>query len=157
MAKCVTRKLQWRSRVWVMVAASGFGLGCASQSDDAKRQLESLNERILILQNDRDRLVERVDALEQHHDPALPAPVAVTPTRPTLKIVRLEPQTPDQETSDQQAVADEANTNRGSEQTPIVESSEQQNTTPIEPTQRVVLYGEGKVSGVREHANQELP
>src|SRR5690606_24298199 len=63
------------------------------QSAETARQVELMSERLLILQNDRDRLVERVDALEAN---ALASRstrdrVGDTPTRPALKVVKLVP------------------------------------------------------------------
>lgn len=155
MAKCVTRTLNGRARLWVMVA--GFGFGCASQTDETKRQLETLNERILILQNDRDRLVERVDALEQHGGrPVAVAPVSAATTRPMLTVVRLAPEVEDKQTQPE-AAANEPTASESEPGATVELPSEHPALAPAESPQRVVLYGEGQVSGVREPKIQELP
>ena len=154
--------LNWRLQVWILVAAGGLGLGCAGQTEETKRQLDLLNERMLILQNDRDRLVERVDALEQRHGSKVSvAPQSSAPTRPALKVVRLEPEGVEFDESDD---SDEPNAPSGAKAnsapmnpTAATESvSEHPGVAPAaEAAQRVVLYGEGQTSGVRESVNQE--
>lgn len=138
-------KLQWLGCTVLL----GLSLGCSSQSAETKRQLETLNERLLILQNDRDRLVERVDALEsQLTKPAgetdAPAAASGSGVRPLLKVVRLEP-TPVAE-SEAPANAAKAAPSPGA---PVaVEVAE----GPSSSEPQVVLYGEGSTSGVRPSA-----
>jgi len=67
--------------------------GCASQSSKTRKELDVLNEKIAILQNERDRLEERLGALEQQQQVmAKPQPQGVLPGRPPLKVVTLEPE-----------------------------------------------------------------
>jgi hypothetical protein len=132
---------------WLGCAALlGAALGCSSQSAETKRQLETLNERMLILQNDRDRLVERVDALEaQAGKPSRGTDESEATSsaggRPLLKVVRLEP-TPG---GDTEAQARKAGSEAAGEQPAATGASVSAN--PDEP--KVVLYGEGTASGVR--------
>lgn len=152
-----------RTLSWLGCAALlGTALGCSSQSAETKRQFETLNERLLILQNDRDRLVERVDALEaQLGKPSRqsdePEATAATGGRPPLKIVRLEP-TPGSDADaparqpgadtlgEQGASSNGANSGANPGANPGVGPG----ANPDEP--KVVLYGEGTTSGVRASA-----
>lgn len=130
-------------------ALVGLSLGCSSQSAETKRQLETLNERLLILQNDRDRLVERVDALEaQQAKPQREmddeSAATATGTRPLLKVVRLEP-----------ATGGAGETSANAAKSPSNEAA----VAPVEVAggpsagePQVVLYGEGSTSGVRPSA-----
>lgn len=143
------RRLSWLgcAGLW------GVALGCSSQTAETKRQLETLNERMLILQNDRDRLVERVDALEaQIGKPSgereETAATSSASGRPALKVVRLEP-TPGSDAETQVAKpgaegpaepAEPAEGANGAAAHPV-------GVNPDEP--KVVLYGEGTTSGVR--------
>ncbi len=139
------RALSWLG----CVSLWGLALGCSSQSSETKRQLETLNERLLILQNDRDRLVERVDALEARvSKPSGEADETDVGTnfagRPPLKVVRLEP-APNAETESN------ANAPEGSAPTDGVaapsKAVDNGGVNADEP--KVVLYGEGGTSGVR--------
>jgi hypothetical protein len=158
MAKCVTRTLDWRAGFWIVVATGGIGFGCASQSEETKHQLDTLNERILILQNDRDRLVERVDALEQHQVPGVQVTsMPSAPSRPSLKVVHLSPPATDPSADEKtEAAADTESVQP--DRSVVAEAPTEQPVVPsADTTQRVVLYGEGQVSGVREPGSQELP
>lgn len=66
--------------------------GCASQNTETRRQMQRLNEQVAILQNERDRLDERVAALEAQQQVLLEArkPKADA-ARPALELVRLQP------------------------------------------------------------------
>lgn len=80
--------------LWPTIALGA--MGCAGQSSETERQLQRMQERVAILQNERDRLDERVSALEQQQDLFL-RERAQTQTssllqRPALKVVRLEPE-----------------------------------------------------------------
>lgn len=83
-----------RSRISI-VAITGllWGIaGCAGQRAETEKQLRGMEDRIAILQNERDRLDERVTALEGQQRPRSDAP-RPTPTsrRPLLEVVRLSP------------------------------------------------------------------
>lgn len=133
-----------------------LSVGCAGQSEDTKRQLVSMNERLVVLQNDRDRLMERVDALESRVPSLGPtqdevAAPNVSPSRPPLKVVRLEPTMedgarPDVSTETQTRAEDSPE--GSSTATPLAAP------TPAEASSeaKVVLYGEGTTSGVRPSA-----
>ncbi len=72
-----------------------LSFGCASQSEKTRKELDLVNEKIAILQNERDRLEERLGALEQQQALATkPQPQGVLPGRPPLKVVTLEPDPP---------------------------------------------------------------
>jgi hypothetical protein len=69
--------------------------GCASQSSDTRLQLQRINERVAILQNERDRLDERLNAVEAQQDLLLADRRKAElrgQERPALKLVRLEPE-----------------------------------------------------------------
>lgn len=79
---------------WVL--SSLCALGCSSGLDGVEKRLSAMREEITALQNQNDRLVERMDALEVKQARAeakSKAPVAseATTERPPLKVVRLEP------------------------------------------------------------------
>jgi hypothetical protein len=86
-------KISWFLPV-LLVAILG---GCSSGLDGVEKRLGSMRDEITALQNQNDRLVERVDALELRRVQAAtpPAPAAAakaaTTERPPLKIVRLVP------------------------------------------------------------------
>lgn len=164
MAKCGTRTLYGCARWWCLLVAVGLGWGCSGQSDATKRQLELLNERVLILQNDRDRLVERVDALEQHTVAAPPSVAMAQPhARPRLKVVHLAPDNTvsEERTSDDgDNAASEASVPDGEKAEASSDTGDAlpnvaQRDTNLEQ-ERVVLYGEGQSSGVRQPSSQEL-
>ena len=87
-----------RARISILVASvwavGSCAFGCAGQVSETDRQLQRLQERVAILQNERDRLDERRQALEQqrelwlHQAPASEARAELQ--RPPLKVVRLE-------------------------------------------------------------------
>lgn len=136
-------------------------VGCAGQSAETDRQLAKMNERLMVLQNDRDRLMERVDALESQKPEVRPesndaeASSGTLATRPRLKIVRLEP-APPTANGEMQAQGD------GEDERPYVEGVDSPeprgageeampvNVPSLQP--KVVLYGEGTTSGVRPSA-----
>lgn len=145
------------------MAAQGLGVsmllmvavGCAGQSAETQSQLARLNEQLIVLQNDRDRLVERVDALEARTIAAAPVSDAlakeeVVTRRPPLKVVRLEPN----------AVGE---TDEAAPQGAHMPAGENMPTTDHQPTSdadepKVVLYGEGAQAGAgssREGSSRE--
>jgi TolA-binding protein len=74
-------------------------VGCAGQSSETERQLQRMQERVAILQNERDRFDERITALEQQQEVwsqerASDRSGALL-QRPALKVVRLEPEAPE--------------------------------------------------------------
>jgi len=78
-------------------------IGCGSGSDAAKKQLARLNEEVIRLQNDNDRLADRVAALElgaeterARVEPAPLGPDVVE--RPPLKVIRVDPASPSRST-----------------------------------------------------------
>ncbi len=72
-------------------------LGCSSGLEGVEKRLSSMQDEITRLQNQNDRLVERVDAMEVREAKqasAAPAPApAAQPTseRPSLKVVKVVP------------------------------------------------------------------
>lgn len=80
--------------LWPTIALGA--MGCAGQSSETERQLQRMQERVAILQNERDRLDERVSALEQQQDLLLHERAQTQTSsllqRPALKVVRLEPE-----------------------------------------------------------------
>jgi hypothetical protein len=78
------------SVVWLL----GFSLvGCTAKNSAYEKQLAQLSENIMILQNERDRLEERIAVLEQQRPGAeSPRPGARgTVDRPQLRVVELRP------------------------------------------------------------------
>jgi hypothetical protein len=71
-------------------------LGCSSGLDGVEKRLSSMHEEITKLQNQNDRLVERVDAMElraaKGAAPARPASSSATSERPSLKVVKVVPE-----------------------------------------------------------------
>jgi hypothetical protein len=73
--------------------------GCATDKDPMERQLSKLRDQVAELQNDTDRMGERLDAMEVRHasaarqadDRVAATTAAGTLSRPKLKIVRVEP------------------------------------------------------------------
>ncbi len=88
----------WRYSV---VATTVLGLaslssGCAGNGEATKKQIGALQDKVAILQNERDRLEERVSALEQQQQVLVAsaqsdAVPSSDRSRPPLKVVRLEP------------------------------------------------------------------
>jgi hypothetical protein len=85
----------------VLCAVSlGLFSGCASDSDAVEKRLSQLRDDIRKLQNDNDRVSERLEAVElrQAHEvaarnaPKAPGPAAETVSRPRLKVLRLSPE-----------------------------------------------------------------
>jgi hypothetical protein len=79
-----------------LLAAPLLAGGCGSGLSGVEQRLASMREEITPLQNQNDRLVERVDALELRQSRAAPPvssaqPAAGVSERPPLKIVRLVP------------------------------------------------------------------
>jgi len=70
---------------------------CAGERDTVEKQLAKLREQVVEIQNENDRMGERLDAMEANRASAPPpdqrvasaAPEAVT--RPRLKVVRMDP------------------------------------------------------------------
>jgi hypothetical protein len=90
-----------RSRISaVAITVSGLLVGvtgCAGQSAETEKHLQSIQDKISILQNERDRLDERVSALEQQQEVLMTNARAGQPLideRPPLKVVRLAPDAP---------------------------------------------------------------
>lgn len=145
-----------------LVALSG---GCAGQAAETDRQLATMNERLMVLQNDRDRLMERVDALESQkpnvvHEANDSTMASGAPTtRPRLKIVRLEP-APPPSNGELQAQGGGEDGDEPSLDSPEPRSAGDARSAGDEgmpanvasPQPKVVLYGEGAASGVRPSA-----
>lgn len=77
--------------------ALGALLGCSSGLEGVEKRLSSMQDEITRLQNQNDRLVERVDAMEvKQAKVTAPTPKAGTPSttseRPTLKVVKVVPE-----------------------------------------------------------------
>lgn len=65
---------------------------CTAKNAGYERQLARLNENVLILQHERDRLEERIAVLESERvAPRQSEPAEGTLERPPLKVVQLEP------------------------------------------------------------------
>lgn len=87
----------------VVLALAGLGLcaiGCGSDKDSMEKRLATLQEDLIAVQNDNDRLSERLAALEMRQSrarPAAPAPASEAPAepatleRPPLKVIKLAP------------------------------------------------------------------
>lgn len=152
--KCLDAFFRWRPAL-LLTFVLGCSTACSHQRAETARQLELMNERLLILQNDRDRLVERVDALEARATERAAAPEPAGPavaSRPPLKVIKLHPSGEADELPPAVAgtAADELSSKAddGASALPA--------TAPAnEP--RVVLYGEGPASGVRAVAAGEEP
>ena len=77
----------------------GLFTGCASDSDAVEKRLSELREDIRKLQNDNDRVSERLEAVElrqaqevaAHNAPKAPAGNPETVSRPRLKVLHLTP------------------------------------------------------------------
>jgi len=82
---------------FLCVVSLGLFSGCASDSDAVEKRLSELREDIRKLQNDNDRVSERLEALELRQAAqarSTPAPAEAAPetvSRPRLKVVRLSP------------------------------------------------------------------
>ena len=155
------------ARLLLPVLGAAFA-ACSHQSAETARQLELMNERLLILQNDRDRLVERVDALEVNATASsrevVPAREA-TPTRAPLKVVKLIP-SPENEQTAADAQAGPGAEGAASEGVALkgATGGVRGETAPAsavgsnaESESTVVLFGEGAVSGVRSRETGEQP
>jgi cell division septum initiation protein DivIVA len=76
----------------------GALLGCSSGLEGVQKRLSSMQDEITRLQNQNDRLVERVDAMEVREAKAAPtgksraATAAAASERPTLKVVKVVPE-----------------------------------------------------------------
>lgn len=83
-----------RFLVTSVLTATLLTAGCAAQSPTYERKLADLREKLLILQNDRDRLEERLKALERRQNALVVAQgksVAPRQERRPLKVLRLSP------------------------------------------------------------------
>jgi hypothetical protein len=74
-------------------------LGCSSGLEGVEKRLSSMQDEIVRLQNQNDRLVERVDAMEvrdakaaRADKPAAAAKATPTSERPSLKVVKVLPE-----------------------------------------------------------------
>ena len=78
----------------------GALLGCSSGLEGVQKRLSSMQDEITRLQNQNDRLVERVDAMEVREPKTSPAgksrpagpPSAAASERPSLKVVKVVPE-----------------------------------------------------------------
>jgi hypothetical protein len=68
-----------------------LGTACAAQSPTLEKQVAEMQDKVLILQNERDRMEERIAALEQTRRRPARQGSPNTSTRPRLKVVRVEP------------------------------------------------------------------
>ncbi len=84
------------SAVAITIVLTSSVLGCAGQSEQTKKEIQGLQDRVAILQNERDRFDERLSALEQQQQILMSAAKAsVVPAAnetPPLRVVRLTPQ-----------------------------------------------------------------
>lgn len=88
------RSTMARPRISIVAITGLLGgiVGCAGQRAETEKQLRGMEDRIAILQNERDRLDERVTALESQQKTRVDAPrPAPTSRRPLLEVVRLSP------------------------------------------------------------------
>ncbi len=83
--------------------------GCASQSPTYEQKLTELRDKITILQNERDRLDERLSAVESLQQELVGAqqPPAARTTRPPLKMVVLKPDAAEAEGPTDSAATDQ--------------------------------------------------
>jgi hypothetical protein len=91
-----------RTSIWtagVCVAACAM-LGCSSGLEGVNKRLSTMQDEIMRLQNQNDRLVERVDAMEvrdakaRAEKPAAVASASPSSERPSLKVVKVVPDDP---------------------------------------------------------------
>jgi hypothetical protein len=117
-----------------------------------------MNERLVVLQNDRDRLMERVDALETqkpeagHESEDVSSFQGTSAKRPRLKVVRLEPALSSAagETQATAELGSERSEAEGLGSPDLGGSQEEAASASVTtPQPKVVLYGEGATSGVR--------
>ena len=92
----------------LVIAVAMPALGCAGTGKNAiKRRVSELREEVTRLQNEQDRLEERLSALEMGGAPAAAPQRAATEMgdepvkRPKLKVIRLGPDSPEPEASEQ--------------------------------------------------------
>lgn len=79
---------------WLVAALLG---GCSSGLEGVDKRLSAMQDEIVKVQNQNDRLVERIDAMEARQakteSSAPPAAVAAAgPERPSLKVVKVVPE-----------------------------------------------------------------
>ena len=91
----MNQRMTWAT-VGVWLAALG-GFGCSSGLEGVEKRLSSMQDEISKLQNQNDRLVERVDAMEVREAKAVraekaPAAAAANGERPSLKVVKVVPE-----------------------------------------------------------------
>lgn len=94
------------SRQILVRAATAFAalcaIGCGSDKDSLEKRVGALREEVVALQNNNDRLAERLMAIEMRQDQAAPARTRAATSsetetsegnieRPPLKVVRLAP------------------------------------------------------------------
>jgi hypothetical protein len=77
------------------MAVGALAMGCASGQSNTEKQLKSLREELTMTQSALDRAEERLVALElstkAEHAAAAPAAEPARSSRPTLKVVKVEP------------------------------------------------------------------
>jgi hypothetical protein len=74
-----------------LALAAFLVLGCSSGKQSLEQRLGALEQQVLALQNDNDRLSERLGSVELPGPPARQEQPAESIERPPLKVVRLEP------------------------------------------------------------------
>jgi outer membrane murein-binding lipoprotein Lpp len=89
-------RLRWaRASVPITLLTLGLVGGCAGESDALKARVKALSDEVLRLQNQHDRMEERLAAMESDRSaptPTAPEASAGTPSeRPPLRVVKLEP------------------------------------------------------------------
>jgi hypothetical protein len=89
-----------RSLPLVCCLAAACLTGCSSGLEGVEKRLSSMQDEITKLQNQNDRLVERIDAMEVRDAKTAPAPAkgaapaAAVTERPSLKVVKVVPDDP---------------------------------------------------------------
>jgi len=135
--------------VFVALPALSVALaGCAGKSQALEKRLADLDTQLTQVQNENDRLAERVGSLELQRA-AAPAPQAAAsdePTvfeRPPLKIIRVEPQA--------RAATEQDAERQG---TPAAAPDTSQSPEPAADPKRPVLRLRGNKGGFRQGSGQ---
>jgi hypothetical protein len=86
-------------RLGVVFALAGALSGCGSNKDTVEKRLADLRDEIVRVQNNQDRLAERLMAVElarmqEPKSPAKPTAASQNVERPPLKVIRLAPDAP---------------------------------------------------------------
>ena len=76
----------------LLVTAATLGLGCSSNGDEMKRQLDQMGRELTALRANNIALQDRVEALEGAPRAASLGDHADTTARPALQVVRLAPE-----------------------------------------------------------------